>query len=535
MVMKMKKKKELAVMLFAAALCVGVWALRPSFFEKDNGIIYAKSYNSSNSAKSLYNTTAQEEIQQNIENLKEKNEYSEDSPLLIYNPYGTNTLSMYAYFETSQNATVSYTIHVKDESIEDFTRTLNTTMTSIHESQLIGLIPNMDNEIIFHITYEDGTQKDVAYSYIMEGILGEEEVQLEKTEGTSTQQVSDGLYVVLGNDSEEDDFMYFYDNNGVLRGEIPIEEYRSHRLIFHDDKMYYSYNKTKMAEMNSLGQITNTYDLGDYELHHDYVFDDDGSMLILATDTTADTEEDVLIKLDIVTKEVSLLSDMGDLLPKYKASTKEANDTWDWIHLNTLQWIGNDEIIVSSRETSTIIKISNIYDTPTIDYMIGEESFWEGSEYEELVLDKIGTFASQTGQHSVTYVEDENLPDGQYYLYMFNNNYGYSATNTEYDWSQIEGVVTGKAKKDSLSNYYKYLVDETAGTYTLVDSFDVPYSAYVSSAQNTDTTTIIDSGMAKNFQEYDRDHNLIQSFNMEAETFMYRVYKYTFDDFYFNK
>lgn len=531
----MKKKKELMIMLLAIILVICSLLLRPSFFENDNGIIYAKPHNSSTSVNTVYNTAAQEEIQRNIDKLKKENTYDEDNPLLIYNPYGTNSLAMYAYFETSQNASVSYTIHVSDENIEDFTRTLNTTMTSTHEYQIIGLVPNMDNQITFHITYVDGTQKDVSYSYIMEGILGNEEIQLEQNEGTSTQAVSDGLYVILGNDSDEDDFMYFYDNNGILRGEIPIEEYRSHRLLMEGDHMYFSYNKTKMAQMNALGQITNTYDLGDYELHHDYVFDDDQNILILATDTTSDTQEDRIVKLDVDTKEVSLVCDLGDLLPSYKASTQVVDDTWDWVHINTLQWIGDDQIIISSRETSTILKIDDIYNTPYIDYMIGEETFWEDSEYEHLVLDKVGDFASQTGQHTVTYMEDNSLEDGQYYLYMFNNNYGYSSTYPDYDWSLVEGSVTGKAKSDSVSKYYTYLVDENTSTYTLEDNFEVPYSAYVSSAQNTDTTTIVNSGMAKNFQEYDQDHNLIQSFEMKADTFLYRVYKYTFNDFYFNK
>lgn len=104
-----------------------------------------------------------------------------------------------------------------------------------------------------------------------------------------------------------------------------------------------------------------------------------------------------------------------------------------------LQWIGDDQIIISSRETSTILKVDDIYGTPYIDYMIGEEIFWEDSEYEHLILDKVVDFASQTGQHTVTYMED-----------------------------------------DSLEN-----------------SFEVPYSAYASSTQNTDTTTFVNSGSKK--------------------------------------
>lgn len=534
MVMKMKKK-EIAVMLVAAAVCIGAWALRPSFFEKDNGIIYAKSYETSENVSTIYDTSVQSEIEDNIENMKASTTYDETSPLLIYNPYGTNTLSMYTYFTTGTPAKVSYTIHVSDDNIKDFTRTIDGSYTTIHEAQLIGLIPHTDNTITFQLTYEDGTTKEYSYSYIMGGLLGNEEVQLEKTEGTSSEEVSDGLYVILGNDSSEEDFMYFYDENGTLRGEVPIEEYRSHRLVFEDDVMYYSYNKTKIAQMNALGQITNTYDLGDYELHHDYVFDDDGNLLILATDTTSDTEEDFIIKLNVTTKEVTLVCDLGDLLPDYKASTSKVDGTWDWAHLNTIQWLGNEQIVVSSRETSTIMKLKNIYSDIQMDYMIGEDTFWEDTSYADLLLSKVGEFDSQTGQHSVTYVKDASLEDGQYYLYMFNNNYGYSTTNTTYDWSQIEGCVSSKPDDSAVSKYYKYLVDENAKTYTLVDSFDVPFSSHVSSAQDTSTTTIVNSGTAMNFQEYDSNHVLIQSFDMDAENFIYRVYKYTFDGFYFNK
>lgn len=522
-------------MLFAVILCVGAWFMRPSFFERDNGIIYSKSYDTKDSTTVVYDTSAQQEIKDNIENMKAENSYTEASPLMIYNPYGTNTLSMYTYFKTEQKASISYTIHVNDEDMNDFTRTISTTRSTIHEFTIIGLVPQTGNDITLHLSYEDGTTKDYTYTYMMGGLLGNEALQLEKSEGTSKEEVSDGLYVILGNDSSEDDFMYYYDNDGILRGEVPIEEYRSHRIIFRNDRMYYSYNKTKIAEMDALGQITNTYDLGDYELHHDYVFDDKGNMLILATDTKADTEEDIIISLDLSTGDVTEVCDMGDLLPEYKKTTTKVDGTWDWAHLNTIQWTGDDSIIVSSRETSTIIKINNIYASPAISYMIGEETFWKDSIYADLLLQKDGTFDSQTGQHSLTYVEDDTLAEGQYYLYMFNNNYGYSTTNKGYDWSQIKGCVSSKPDDTAVSKYYMYLVDEQNGTYSLVDSFDVPFSSYVSSAQNIGDTTIIDSGTAKNFQEYDEDHNLIQSFDMEAENFIYRVYKYTFDGFYFNR
>jgi len=202
------------------------------------------------------------------------------------------------------------------------------------------------------------------------------------------------------------------------------------------------------------------------------------------------------------------------------------------MHINTIQWMGNGSVLLSSRETSSIIRFDDIYGTPTVGYMIAEKSFWAGTQYESLVFAKDGEFTIHGGQHSVSYVEDDSLPEGQYYLYMFNNNIGISETKPDFDWAAV-GLAQNSAKEGASSYYYKYLVDENAGTFKLVDSFEVPYSGYVSSAQDIGDNTVIDSGFQGMFGEYDKDHRLIASYKMDMEKFIYRVYKYDFDGFYF--
>ena len=131
----------------------------------------------------------------------------------------------------------------------------------------------------------------------------------------------------------------------------------------------------------------------------------------------------------------------------------------------------------------------------------------------------------------MTYAEDDSLPDGQYYLYMCNNNFGTSESRT-YDWTAIDGIETS-VKGGETSYYYKYLVDENAGDYRLVQSFEVPFSAYVSSAQEYGETIIVDSGMAGVFGEYSSDGSLIREYRMElAKNYIYRVYKYDFSEFW---
>lgn len=485
--------------------------------------------------KETYNEENQAKIAQEMEKEKQSGDYTQDHMLIKYNPYGTNTQSLYVYFKTEDAASVSYTIHVENDKIDDFSKNVyqEKNYQTEHEFQIIGLIPDTENEVTITIKKSNGTVEKKNFSYHMGSLLGTEDIQLDKTSGSSSQELADGLYVVMGNDSDALDFMYYYDNQGVLRGEVPIIGYRSHRLLFDDDGMYYSISQTKIARVNRFGQVTKVYSTGDYNLHHDYVFDDDGNILTLATDTNSESVEDRVLRINKDTKEVTEVLDMEDLLGDYKEKCEKASDgDLDWMHLNTIQWLGDGEILLSSRETSTIFKIDDLHDTPSIGYMIGPEEIWKDTEEKSLLLTKKGDFTIQGGQHTVTYVEDEDLGNRQYYVYMFNNNIGISESQPNVSWGSI-GLTNDEGSNGDSSYYYKYFVDEEKGTFALTDSFKVPYSGYVSSAQEIDGNTVIDSGIAGTFGEYDSSHTLIKSFKMEVERFIYRVYKYDFEEFYF--
>lgn len=529
--MKHTKILFITILFLLCATLIG-WK---SISVKNNSDSSSSNESMQSKIKKIYNVANQSKIASSLNKEKQNPTYTEDNMFVKYNPYGTNTQSLYVYFTTEDAVKVSYTVHVDDSFISDFTRNVaqSSTYQTIHEFQIIGLIPNSNNEITITLTKKNGSSVNKTMNYELGNLLGDEEVKL-KTDISDATKLSDGLYVILGNDSENTDFMYYYDNEGVLRGEVPILGYRSHRLIFNNDTIYYSISESKMAQVNNLGQVTNVFDLGQYKLHHDYVFDKKGNLLILATDTTQDSVEDVIIKLNPSYSTVSKVVDLGDLLPKYKSICKKNSDNeLDWMHINTIQYTKNDSLILSSRETSSIIKLKNISSAPEIDYMIGDSSFWKNTGYEDLLYTKKGDFTIQGGQHTVTYEEDSSLKDGQYYLYMYNNNIGISETRSDFDWSSI-GLTNSKPYKGTTSYYYKYLVDEKKHTFELVDSFKVPYSGYVSSVQKMGNNTVIDSGFKGIFSEYDSDHKKIASFKMNMEKYIYRVYKYDFDGFYFS-
>lgn len=491
---------------------------------------------------SMWNTDLQNTIEKKI--AKEAKKATFDDPFIIYNPYGTNTCAVNVYYTTKEATSMEYTISVDEEGIPDFTRMAyngqETGTTKTHEYQIIGLIPNEVNTVTMRSKNSEGEVVDeYTFTITMKGLVTDSQSKLEITEGDSTQEISEGLYAVLGHDKAYNANVYIYDNDGIIRSELPLRGYRSDRILFIDDTMVYSYDFNKLVFVNRMGKIVRKINLGNYELHHDFEYDEiNNTILLLANELGTDTIEDVIIRVDLEDGAVTKLVDMKDLMPEAKAMAVEpeegntyGGDELDWIHLNTLDIIDGKDLILSSREYSTIIRLNNVYEQPEIAYFISDETVWNGTVYEDYMLDKVGDFVSQAGQHTVTYFEDPSLPDNQYYLYMFNNNYKGARTRPDFDWSAYVGA--GTYSKGDNSYLYQYLVDEENGTYELVKKVALPYSSIVSSTQYYKENLVTSSGMSHCFNEYDSEGKLIREYKYSAEKYAYRVLKYSFDSFWF--
>lgn len=460
----------------------------------DNNIV---TLNTEQDMDVVYTTDYQTEIALTLQDYKDNNIYTLEDPLMVANPYGTNTTGLYVYFTTDTPVKISYTVSA--EGYSDFSRELYGEYSTEHEYLLIGMIPDTVNTITLTAVDDEGNAvgtKEIKYQ--TSPLLGSaENVQLEVTKGESSAELSDGLYTMLGNRTEEDneqtDYILLYDNNGTLRSEIPIKSYRACNILFDDSHMYYSTSADEIAVMDNTGQILTVYSMGDYKLHHDYIFGSENDLLVLASQENAETEEDRILSVDLDDGTVTELIDLADLFADYLDSLT-ADEPLDWMHINSIRLIGEDSIIISSRETSTIIKIDDIYDEPVVDYMIGSGQFWEESGYDSLLLEQVGDFSLQAGQHCVEYETSDELEDGQYYLYFYNNNNAVCDTRG-YDYSSDDSYSgTYSGTEGGESYYYKYLIDENERTFELVERVPVTYSGYVSSVQQTGNNLLIDSG-----------------------------------------
>ncbi len=497
-----------------------------------------------------YDTAVQERLDSALEDLKADGmDWSADAPLAVLNPYGTGSNGLYLYFRTDLETQVSYTIHVEDESIPDFTAAAaeadGKTYTRTHEFQIIGLVPGMTNEVTLTLTGSWGNVRQIVHFQVdMPETQSGYPTRLDYTDGTSEAEQAEGMYAMMRVNGYLG-YGFFFDNDGILRYEMVLEGYGPDRILFDDGDIITCVSNGKLARINGLGQAEQVYDLGDYALHHDIGFGQDGEILALAELEGAENVEDQLLSIDVESGEVTHLLDFRDLLPEYFEMTRPINATddmfwqageWDWIHLNSLQYMEeNDSLIVSSRETSTIIKLENLHGDPEAVWLAGDTRFWEDTPYADLCLEQEGDFVPQYGQHCVEYLRDGE-EDGVYYLVLYNNNYWSLSSRDDFELDVADSVETDLyGLGGEKSQLYIYKIDENAGTFALDFSFDVPYSSIVSNASvcSEDGNWIVNSGVSKVFGEYDADGTLIREFSYECDMQNYRTFKYDFSGLWF--
>lgn len=491
----------------------------------------------------VYQLSTQEKIQEQLLQLIESQTPTFTQPLIVSNPFLTNTTGLYLAFSTDEAVKISYRIDAQGYPSFEKNLKQNEEYATSHQYQIIGCIPNVDNLITLTATTQDGQQQQMQFHYTPPKLSTTSEMNYQLSKQESDESLSEGLFAVIGNQAGEK-ATYLVDNDGYIRAEMPIVNYNSMRLVFNNQQeMFMAVSDSKIVKLNALGQVKQVLDLAntDYLLHHDYILNDKNQLIALATSKTAKKQagyvEDRIITIDLSTQEVTEIANFEELLPDlYQKATgieEHSNNKGylDPVHINSLQLTDNQQLLVSSRETSTILVLKpdeqGIYQ---VEYMMGDEAIWQGvGECGQLLLEKEGSFTSQYGQHSITYETAEDLSAGQYYLSFFNNNSTIMDSRIDISLAEIADKTAGKTSK-----YMKYLVDEKTNSYKLVESFDVPYSAYVSSVQNYQNHIIVDSGQQATFAEYTNSGKLIQRFTQKTDTkYLYRVYKYDFKNYYF--
>ncbi len=475
-----------------------------------------------NSDISIFNLKYQKVVAKKINDAKAN---MKDDYIIIYNPYGTNPLSVNIVFRENDYEEISY--EITTSKTDSFKRKIS---LEKDESmyQIIGLYPGESNKIKLNLV-------ENSKSRVSEFVIDLSDIEINATKKLEVEKkgeqakLVEGLYAVLGNESDYQNYIALYDNSGIVRSEYPLKEIVYNKLVFTDKSMFYNISKTEIIKVDRLGKITNIYKTGKYRIENYQIYNND--LYVLVTDTKKDTLKSCIIKINIETNEIKEVFSFNTLFKDYiSALKKDENGKIDYLNISDFKIIDNC-MYISSKETSAFIKIANFLDEAKIEYIISNDLFFEKTPFKELLFNKEGEFKIHAGQSSFN-IKREN--ENTYYLIFFNNNYG-NSTTTDFNYNDID-VKNNNLYQGDNSYYYVYKVDEEKKTFELVDSIVLDYSGIGGNVQLLENDNkIINISTKGEFMEIDKDNMIINGYRVKInKNFVYKVEKYSFKNYLFS-
>ena len=329
----------------------------------------------------------------------------------------------------------------------------------------------------------------------------------------------------LKNETGMVDDIFLADDDGNIRGIITtqkdidanknniIADYVNDFIVYKGN-VYYNISLNTIAKVNNNGEIDDLFVFEGYTKHHDFkVYDD--KIFLLASENDANTEEDLILIYDINSHEIEKVIDLKEVFPEIYEKCQKERFAKDWIHINSID-IRNDKMLISSRELSSVIELTNFYEEPKIEYIIGPEEIYEDTNLKDKVLNKASNFEIQLGQHTAFYLDECKIG-------LYNNAYAYSYVIYWIDWK--------KYKESDKSFYYEYDIKKDKNEFELKQCIEVPYSQYMSGSSKNEKNIIIYSRKSKYFGEFLENGNKVQEF--ELNIYCYRIKKYNFKNFWF--
>ncbi len=495
-------------------------------------IIYG--FSSYGLASDIYTLAFRDDVRSRLNYMKDRARYTEDEPLVIYNPFATDECSLYIYFTTSYPCAVSYEVHTSNlvsdaadfggyvapsyrQEVDENGNVTYKGDSTIHEFSIHGLVSGVTNSITINMVDEKGNTRNRRFYYDFDKV-STDEAQLKKNQGTKTVidettgestvvpasevSLTEGLFATFTAKNDYTAFMRMYDNDGFLRWKMPMEDNTAKKLFTYDGQLCVFVSNKKLVVLNSLGEIQRIFESeGGRLVFGDFCIDEhkleDGStdlrVICVATDRQKKTVNDCIACISFAENRIYKLMDMQKLLEKYPNVHDE-----NWIDIRSIKYVGDNMILLGSDTLNTIIKVRRIYNQPRIVYMLGDKANFVGTkEYDDLFLLQEEDFAYTTSVSQMGFMSyDGWSTDDRHYVWVLDQNKDY-----EY------------GKKEECFGYYdRYLVDEKTFSVKRVTHRPMPALTDNTYHEVFESNILYATGKDSYFSEYDNAFNLISRF-----------------------
>lgn len=355
--------------------------------------------------------------------------------MLEVNPYDICPLTALAVFGTIED--VSVTITVLGE--EPVSKNIDT-LKNIHSIPILGLYPAVDNSVVIGLTSRLGEYDADTFIIRTDSVpVFFPDITVKKA---ATDLMEPGWTLCtmgIGLGYNFGSYPVMFDNHGVVRWYMafhevsegwitPVEPLRNGNLLFGLTDSIFEYDM--------VGQRISKWILPDYIQSHDVIEKPDGNLLVPVLKRNSGTADDHIVEIDRQSGSVIHTWDLREVLDMDRIDLVE--DSWDWLHINSLWYSEEDSCLLISGRNQCILKVT--YENELV-WILAPHMGWgqagkngdglQTSEYLLTAVDASGNpypdsiqtgeydaedFSWVWGQHAAMY-----LPGGN--LFTFDNGY----------------------------------------------------------------------------------------------------------------
>lgn len=357
-----------------------------------------------------------------LEQCLQSGKYTEDSFLVVKNPYLLSPLTALVLFRSEDTYRIRAEVlgQTKEEGEEkreagraDMGNTNVSGITELareHRVPVIGLYPGRTNTVVLQFLDEHNMLcKSISFVVKMKPLpsLLEHMVTIKENHKISAFH----LTFVYGGDTR---YPYAFDREGIIRFYIARQPkpYGLHFLsnghfLFAEKYIlmpsFGNPHSSQILEMDLLGRVHKIYNV-ENGLHHDAAEIMPGGNIIAAGSSLKHSNEDMVMELDRKTGKVVKQIKLGEVFD----STYQ--DGIDWVHLNTVSYHkATNSVLICCRNLHTVASLD--WETGELRWILCHPKFWQGTSMEDKLLKPVKKGLKKEGwsyqPHAAYFLEED--------------------------------------------------------------------------------------------------------------------------------
>jgi arylsulfate sulfotransferase len=401
---------------------------------------------------------------------------------IVLDPYLVNPLCAFRSMETLLPLSVQVTVLGKNGPLSDIQHVFSGRFI-LHKIPILGLYPDYENQVVFQFISKHGS---VFYHDTVQ--ISTRPIQVFTSDililQSQPERMKPGLNLVNARNHPKYEVPFMFDMFGDIRWLLDYGSHPELNRLFYDvgiDRLkngnwYFGDGWTeKIYEVGILGNVINSWSLGEFTFHHQVVEKENGNFIVTVSKPGSlhingrVTKEDHVIEIDRKTGAILHELDLKESLDEERVSVENTlnNNRVDWLHANAVYPDPSDQTIILSSRYQGVVKVTT---DNQIKWILSPHEGWMTNRYGDDLSSYLLAPLDASGQrilNPAVLAGTENHPD-------FEWNWGQHASHKIENGHLIlydNGYNRNFGLSDEYSRIVEYEINESELTIKQVWSF----------------------------------------------------------------